>query len=361
MNNSKRRRLAKAARNSNKVAMSSTAAGCAILMLAAAPGVRAQQAPATVAASDQLEEIQVTGIRKAIEDAISIKKDSDLIVEAVSAEDIGKLPDINIADSIARLPGIAAERDQYGNATQISIRGMGPDFVGTTLNGREQTSTEQTRTVDYGAYPAELINQVVVYKTPDASLIGQGLAGTVDIRTIKPLDTSDMQIALNYRKEKLGVQQSEQGYGERLSASFIDQFFDHKFGIAVGFARLDDIGGTTDDSGTWGGGTMQYNGATVNVPYAGLNEESDRARQERNGIMAVLQFKPNDRLESEVDMFYSQFHTEDQLWEFQMGLTGPTTTNYLDPATGTSFPVIRQPQPVLTNAVLSSSKNPQER
>jgi iron complex outermembrane receptor protein len=355
VNNSKRRRLAKAARNPNKVAMSSTAAGCAILMLAAAPGVRAQQAPAGAAATDQLEEIQVTGIRKAIEDAISVKKDSDLIVEAVSAEDIGKLPDLSIADSIARLPGLAAQRDQYGNATQISIRGMGPDFVGTTLNGREQTSTEQTRSVDYASYPAELINQVVVYKTPDSGLIGQGLAGTVDIRTIKPLDSSDMTIALNYRKEKLGVQLSEQGYGERLSASFIDQFFDHTFGVAIGFARLDDIGGTTDDSGTWGGGTMQYNGATVNVPYGGLNEESDRARQERNGIMAVLQFKPNDRLESEVDMFYSQFHTEDQLWEFQMGLTGPTTTNYFDPATDTTFPVIRQPQPVLTNAVLSGN------
>lgn len=354
MNNSKRRRLAKAARNPNKIAMGTTAAGCAILMLAAAPGVRAQQAPAG-GGTEQLEEIQVTGIRKAIEDAISIKRDSDLIVEAVSAEDIGKLPDLSIADSIARLPGLAAQRDQYGNATQISIRGMGPDFVGTTLNGREQTSTEQTRSVDYAAYPAELINQVVVYKTPDSGLIGQGLAGTVDIRTVKPLDSSEMTVAVNYRKEKLGVQQSEQGYGERLSASFIDQFFDHKFGVAIGFARLDDIGGTTDDSGTWGGGTMQYNGATVNVPYGGLNEESDRARQERNGIMAVLQFKPNDRLESEVDMFYSQFHTEDQLWEFQMGLTGATTTNYFDPQTDTTFPVVRQPQPVLTNAVLSGN------
>ncbi len=335
--------------------MGSTAAGCAILMLAAAPGVRAQQAPAGGGATDQLEEIQVTGIRKAIEDAISVKKDSDLIVEAVSAEDIGKLPDLSIADSIARLPGLAAERDKYGNASQISIRGMGPDFVGTTLNGREQTSTEQTRSVDYAAYPAELINQVVVYKTPDSGLIGQGLAGTVDIRTVKPLDFSDMQIALNYRKEKLGMQLSEHGYGERLSASFIDQFFDHKFGIAIGFARLDDVGGTTDDSGTWGGGTMSYDGATVNVPYGGLNEESDRARQERNGIMAVLQFKPNDRLESEVDLFYSQFHTEDQLWEFQMGLTGATTTNYFDPATDSTFPVIRQPQPVLTNAVLNGN------
>ena len=361
MNNSKRRRLAKEARNPKKLAMTSTATGCAMLLLAVAPGVRAQQAnPATPAGGSsavsnggELEEVQVTGIRRSIEESIAVKKDSDLIVEAVSAEDIGKLPDLSIADSLARLPGVAVQRDQFGEATQVSIRGMGPDFVGTTLNGREQTSTQQSRSVDYAAYPAELISQVVVYKTPDAGLIGQGLAGTVDVRTVKPLDFSDMQIALNYRKVKDGRELPESGHGQRLSASFIDQFFDHKLGIALGVARLDDLGGTSNDSGTWGTGTMQYDGATVNVPYGGLNEESDQLRQQRTGVMAVVQFKPNDRLESEVDLFYSEFRQEDQLWEFQMGLTGETTTDYLNPATGLTNLVIRQPQPVLTDAVLN--------
>jgi iron complex outermembrane receptor protein len=367
VNNSKRRRLAKSARKSHQLALNSTATGCALLLMAVAPGARAQQAPATgtsetgssatspstTSSTDQLEEIQVTGIRRAIEDAIAIKRDSDMIVEAISAEDLGKLPDLSIADSLARLPGIAVQRDQFGEATQVSIRGFGPDYVGTTLNGREQTSTQQSRSVDYAAYPAELINQVVVYKTPDAALIGQGLAGTVDIRTIKPLDSSGLQVALNYRKADDGRELPQSGHGQRLSASFVDQFFDHTFGVAIGAARLTDLGGTNDDSGTWGGGTMQYDGQTVNVPYAGLNEESDQLRQERNGIMAVLQFKPNERFESELDFFYSEFKQEDQLWELQMGLTGATTTDYFDPATGTSFPVIRQPQPVLTNAVLN--------
>jgi iron complex outermembrane receptor protein len=380
VNNSKRRRLAKSARKSNALALNSTATGCALLLMAAAPGVRAQQAPATGStttsptttsptttnSSDQLEEIQVTGIRRAIEDAIAIKRDSDLIVEAISAEDLGKLPDLSIADSLARLPGIAVQRDQFGEATQVSIRGFGPDFVGTTLNGREQTSTQQSRSVDYAAYPAELINQVVVYKTPDAALIGQGLAGTVDIRTIKPLDSTGLQVALNYRKADDGRELPQSGHGQRLSASFVDQFFDHTFGVAIGAARLSDLGGTNDDSGTWGGGTMPYDGQTVNVPYGGLNEESDQLRQERNGILAVLQFKPNDRFETELDLFYSEFKQEDQLWELQFGLTGPTYTCYDAPATVTGgcvptnpaeapYLVIRQPQPVLTNAVLNGS------
>jgi len=135
---------------------------CALLVGAGMAQAQNQAAPT----DQQLDTVVVSGIRKGIEAAISMKKNSDLIIEAVSAEDIGKLPDIDIADSLARLPGVTAQRDQYGRATQISIRGMGPDFVGTTLNGREQTSTTDTRAVDYSSYPSELVNAAVVYKTP---------------------------------------------------------------------------------------------------------------------------------------------------------------------------------------------------
>ncbi|MDE2304423.1 MAG: TonB-dependent receptor [Gammaproteobacteria bacterium] len=364
-----RRELAQAARRRSPAALATTATGCAILLLSGAEPGFAQDASATnqqtsttpqpaknskSKSSGELQAIVVTGIRRSIQQAITIKRDSDLIVEAVSSEEIGKLPDLSIADSIARLPGIAAQRDQYGNATQISIRGMGPDFVGTTLNGRQQTSTSDTRSVDYASYPSELVSGVVVYKTADASLVGQGLAGTVDVRTVKPLDYDQAKVALNVRKEKLGEGLPTTGNGDRYSASLIDQFFDHTLGIAVGFARLDDNGGTVDDSGTWGGGTMQYNGQTVNVPYGGLNENSDKAHQRRDGIMGVLQYKPNDNISTEVDMFYSKFTTEDQLWNFQMDLVNPHTTNYPNP-NGTTTTVIRQPQPVLTNAVLSGN------
>ena len=357
----KRREIAALRRIARPSVVMSTATGCAILLLAGGETALAQDAPTSTTApatksksSDQLQEIVVTGIRRSIQAAIKMKRDSNQIIEAISSEDIGKLPDLSIADSIARLPGIAAQRDQYGNATQISIRGMGPDFVGTTLNGRQQTSTSDTRSVDYASYPAELVSGVVVYKTADASLVGQGIAGTVDVRTVKPLSYDKMKVALNARKEKLGEGLPTTGSGDRYSASFIDQFFDHTLGVAVGIARLDDNGGTVDDSGTWGGGTMQYNGATVNVPYGGLNENSDRAHQRRTGAMAVLQYNPNDRIQSEVDMFYSKFTTEDQLWNFQMNLTGGVTTNYPNPGGGTTT-VIRQPQPVLTNAVLSGN------
>jgi hypothetical protein len=91
----------------------------------------------------EMDEIIVTGIRKSIEDSITAKKNEQSIVEVVSAEDIGKLPDSSIAESIARLPGIAAQRTN-GRAQTLSIRGLGPDFTVTTFNGREQATTTTT-------------------------------------------------------------------------------------------------------------------------------------------------------------------------------------------------------------------------
>ena len=119
----------------------------------------------------ELETVTVTGIRRGIENAIETKRESTSIVETISAEDIGKLPDISIAESLARLPGLTAQR-VAGRATNINIRGL-PDSFGTTLlNGREQVSTGDNRGVEFDQYPSELIGAVVVHKTTSASLIG---------------------------------------------------------------------------------------------------------------------------------------------------------------------------------------------
>ena len=128
----------------------------------------------------------MTGIRAGIESAISVKRDSTSIVEAISAEDIGKLPDVSIAESIARLPGLAAQR-VAGRAQVISVRGLSPDFSTTLLNGREMVSTGDNRSVEFDQYPSELVSGVTVYKTPDAGLVGQGLSGTMDMQTVRPL------------------------------------------------------------------------------------------------------------------------------------------------------------------------------
>ena len=108
-----------------------------------------------------LDKVVVTGIRRGIERSIDTKKNSTSIVEAVSAEDIGKLPDVSIAESIARLPGLAAQR-VAGRAQVISVRGLSPDFSTTLLNGREMVSTGDNRSVEFDQYPSELMAGVTV-------------------------------------------------------------------------------------------------------------------------------------------------------------------------------------------------------
>jgi len=139
------------------------------------------------ATADEKNGIVVTGFRAALRSATGKKKNSDLIVESINAEDVGKLPDNGIGESIARLPGLAAQRD-HGRASVISIRGFGPDFSTTTLNGRQQTTSNDSRAVEFDQYPAEILAGVDVYKTTEADRTAGGLVGNIDLRTIRPLD-----------------------------------------------------------------------------------------------------------------------------------------------------------------------------
>jgi iron complex outermembrane recepter protein len=271
-----------------------------------------------------LDAIVVTGIAASIENSLKAKQNSDDIIEAISAEDIGKLPDASIAESLSRLPGLATQRLD-GRANVISIRGLSPDFAGTTLNGREQATIGENRGVEYDQYPSELISGAAVYKTPDASLIGQGLSGTVDLHTIKPLDLPNRAIAINLRGEhtsngKLNPGTGVGDNGHRASISYIDQFFDHTLGLAVGFAQLDspiqekqyqawwwsvDNGSAGIDQ-NWGG--PHTPGMPDNViSQEGMQLRAQSENQLRNGLMTVLEWAPNDNYHSTLDMYYSTF------------------------------------------------------
>lgn len=310
-------------RNSLSVAL-------ATAMLLGTPLAYAQTADAPAQATQDEEEateldgIVVTGIRRGIEDAIEAKQSSTSIVEAISAEDIGKLPDSSIADSIARLPGLTAQRFG-GRPQEINVRGTPGDFTNTTLNGREQVSLGNNRSVEFDQYPSELISQVIVYKTPDASLIGQGLAATVDLRTVRPLSFGERAFAVNVRGEmnKLG---DEKEYGNRFSVSYIDQFADNTVGLALGYARLNNPGQGYQfeawgyDDGLLGGGKL----------YDFENEN------ERDGFMGVLEFKPNDSYHTALDFFYSKFDKEEIKRGMEFGFGGSTLLSRTDNEDGTA-------------------------
>jgi iron complex outermembrane recepter protein len=253
--------------------------------------------------------IVVTGIRRSLQDSIQIKRNSASVVEAVSAEEIGKLPDVSIAESIARLPGIAAQR-VAGRAEIISIRGFSPDFTTVLLNGRQQASSGFNRAVEFDQYPSELLGSVVVYKTPDASIAGMGLAGTVDLRTIRPLEYGKRAIALNIRgqlDEGGGRNADFSKHGWRGSASYIDQNESGTLGWMVGYAHLD-APSHTDHTKNWF--YDNYSGLLPDgTPFilSGQEVRALNSRDIRDGVVGTVEWKPSDAVHSVLDLYYSRF------------------------------------------------------
>ena len=269
----------------------------------------AQESQDAEAAGDEqvIEEVVVTGFRQSLQNAMELKRDSDLIVEAISAEDIGKLPDNSIAEALTRLTGLAGQR-LNGRQQYISIRGLSPDFSTALLNGRQQVSSGDNRGVEFDQYPSELLSGVVVYKTPGAALTGQGLAGTVDMRTISPLEYGQRTFAANVRNEWNSVStlnHDADDSGLRYSLSYIDQFADGNVGLAIGYSHI------ASPSQRQVIDFWNYNnyapadGARV---VQGFGAKAQSGELARDGVMAVIEFQPHDRLSSTVDVYRSSFN-----------------------------------------------------
>jgi iron complex outermembrane receptor protein len=152
----------------------------------------------------ELEEVVVTGIRKSVEVSLESKRDSTELVEVISAEDIGKMPDKNVADSLSRVSGITtssagANEGGFDENDRVSMRGTNPSLTQTLINGHnvaagdwfvlDQTGTVG-RSVSYTLLPSEIVSKVTVQKSSSASLVEGGVAGSIDIITRKPLDFS---------------------------------------------------------------------------------------------------------------------------------------------------------------------------
>ena len=281
-----------------------------------------------------LDTVEVTGIRAAIEASIDTKRDNTSIVEAISAEDIGKLPDSSIADSLARLPGLTAQR--FGNRPQeINIRGFAGDFSTGLLNGREQVSPGNNRGVEFDQFPSELINQVVVYKTPDASLVGQGLSGTIDLRTVSPLDYGEQVFAANLRHDINELDDQKQS-GNRGSFSYIDQFNDGTVGLALGYAVLKSPT-QANQFGSWG--YDPDDGGPVTGAIAGADIWDIEGDLDRAGLMGVFEYRPSEDFQTRVDFFHSEFDRTENKSGFQFSLqawTGAALNGRTDDSDGTA-------------------------
>ncbi|MBD8879993.1 TonB-dependent receptor [Rhodanobacter sp. 7MK24] len=256
----------------------------------------------------QMQAVQVNGFVSSIENSTALKKNADTIVEAVSAEQVGKLPGASIADALGRLPGIAAQ-DVDGRPQVLNIHGLGPDFSNVLINGGQQVSTNNNRDVALDQYPSSWFDNVVVHLSPEADLIGQGMAGTTDMHTIRPLDKSGPEAAVNAKYIWNSMSQLSPGEGEGVSNKgynvngvWVDQFADHTFGVTLG-VDLENNPTQIEHQAPWGY-LADSNGDQV---IGGSKNYGITDSMKRNGLLATFEWQPNEHYTSTLDLTYDNF------------------------------------------------------
>ena len=306
---------------------------------------------------DMIEEVVVTGIRASLNRALDMKRSADGIVDAISAEDISKFPDENVAESLQRLPGVSITRDK-GEGKLISVRGLGPEFSPSMWNGRElaagRTDTAALTAASPGAgrafafnvLPSELVGGLVVHKTLSADLVEGGIGGLVEIQTRKPLDVgSSVSFSLQGTYDEQSETTKPKG-----SILFSETFADDTMGILVGASYSERVlredqfwswgwfRSGIDDLGTPGVDFPSTQGAHPFTDASTFVEQTS----ERFGVSSSFQYSPSERFDLVVDALYTIFDSrnienrrEEARWS-NNGNTTPFTANnvVIDPATG---------------------------
>ncbi|MBL8267731.1 TonB-dependent receptor, partial [Steroidobacter sp.] len=190
----------------------------------------------TVPATEKLEEVVVTGFRESIEVSLEAKRDSVNFTDSISAEDVGKLPDNNLAEALQRVPGVQISRTN-GEGQQISLRGMGPSFARVLLDGMPVSAASEgsvdqqarNREFDFDLLPSEIFSTLQVSKTPRAGTVEGGLSGTVDLRTPRPFDYSGF--IASYQLQ--GAYQSTSEEVDPRGSFLISNNWNDKFGVLL--------------------------------------------------------------------------------------------------------------------------------
>jgi iron complex outermembrane receptor protein len=291
---------------------------------------------AQTASSDQkLEEVVVTGQRQVLRDSLTLKQNTDLISDSISTAEIGQLPDVTIAEELNRLPGVNTTRDR-GNASQASIRGLGPRLVLGLVNGREVASSEPSQDLRWEIYPSEVLSGAQIYKAQDASLVPGGIAATVDIRTISPLDykgpTFSVRAGPTYNEEGKDLPHYN-GLGYRGSAGYFGHINDDLAVSLAGSVQREKNG--FPDFRTWGWNTPFNSGANATLPNGntgdlngdgkpdnttyGLNTEVKEVTQDRYALAGAAGWRASDDLTIKADALWSQYQIKENQFQAWFG------------------------------------------
>jgi len=272
----------------------------ALAGLMSTSSVLAQTAAAPAAST--ATEVVVTGFRKSLATALNAKKHDERISDGISSEDLGKFPSENIAEAIQRIPGVAMA-DVNGRGATIGIRGLGPQYVMTTINGQAFKSADFTDGFHYDVIQTELASAVQAYKSPTADMDAGGLAGTINIDTVHPMDQKGRKIVVSVK-----AQESQLAKGNatpKASISYLDHFDDGKLAVFLG-ASYQELTDRADYF--WIDRWVNPDGSAFNSPRRPRYRRIDRntLRQQFNG---AVQYKPIDGLTLGLTAIYSKDNT----------------------------------------------------
>lgn len=285
----------------------------------------------------EVEEIVVTGFRESLSQALDVKREQIGSVDAIVAEDIADFPDLNLAESLQRIPGVSIARDA-GEGRTITVRGLSPEFTRVRLNGMEAMSanggtdaaggSNRGRGFDFNTFASELFNSITVRKTSSAEVEEGSLGATVDLRTGRPFDYDGLTIVTSATAQYNDLSEE---VDPRAAFVISDTFADGKFGALLSVAyterNLTDEGSSTvrwsqhiptaDPNtspafslapGYVGAPTLaQINNAfTPRIPRYDAYEH----KQDRLGVTGALQFAPTDTTSINLDLLYAEFNAE---------------------------------------------------
>ncbi len=299
------------------------------------PGASETQDQSVSTGSEASEDVVVTGIRASLREAVDIKRNSQGVVDAISAEDIGKFPDTNLAESLQRITGVSIDR-MNGEGSFVTVRGFGPEFNLVTVNGRQMPTSSlgdggsppSSRSFDFANLASEGVAAVEVYKTGRASVPSGGIGSAINIRTPRPLDRPGLRGSI---AAKGVLDTSRNGKDEitpEISGIISNTFADDRFGIlltgvyqkrkaSMNQANVGWRDGYLGSENNWGSlaqpGDPRFANITnrpdandvYEVPQNASYDLIDIDRERINGQL-VLQFRPTDSLTATAEYLYSR-------------------------------------------------------
>ncbi|NQY36053.1 MAG: TonB-dependent receptor [Alteromonadaceae bacterium] len=294
---------------------------------------------------ENIEVIEVTGIRASMIKAMDIKRDAHGVVDAISAEDMGKFPDTNLAESLQRISGVSIDRSN-NEGSHVTVRGFGPNFNLVTLNGRQMptaamgmTSAPSTRSFDFGNLASESVSAVEIYKTGRAANPSGGIGSTINIITARPLNNPGLKASLGVKGVMDTTVETGNDITPELSGLFSNTFADDTFGILVtgSYQKRDSREQNAEVSGWRANSLGDLSSATVN--NSNLNPDDNTwlprnfkydvgdIERTRTNAQVVLQYKPVQNITATLDYTYAENETSSDRNHFGVWFNGGGNVN----------------------------------